>query len=160
MIPRYQVVPRTLIFVFHRDCVLLLRGVETKKNFPGLYNGLGGHVEHGESVLAGAERELFEESGIQGVELELCGLSIDSTHPDVGVEVHIFRGEIDREIAPIASDEGELEWVPVSELGRLPALPDLVPFVERCRGWKSGGRIFYAVADWNAKDGEQLRFYV
>ena len=118
------------------------------------------HVEHGESVLAGAERELFEESGIQGVELELCGLSIDSTHPDVGVEVHIFRGEIDREIAPIASDEGELEWVPVSELGRLPALPDLVPFVERCRGWKSGGRIFYAVADWNAKDGEQLRFYV
>ena len=129
-------------------------------NFPGLYNGLGGHVEHGESVLAGAERELFEESGIQGVELELCGLSIDSTHPDVGVEVHIFRGEIDREIAPIASDEGELEWVLVSELGRLPALPDLVPFVERCRGWKSGGRIFYAVADWNAKDGEQLRFYV
>ena len=153
MIPRYQVVPRTLIFVFHRDCVLLLRGAETKKNFPGLYNGLGGHVEHGESVLAGAERELFEESGIQGVELELCGLSIDSTHPDVGVEVHIFRGEIDREIAPIASDEGELEWVLVSELGRLPALPDLVPFVERCRGWKSGGRIFYAVADWNAKDG-------
>ena len=126
MIPRYQVVPRTLIFVFHRDCVLLLRGAETKKNFPGLYNGLGGHVEHGESVLAGAERELFEESGIQGVELELCGLSIDSTHPDVGVEVHIFRGEIDREIAPIASDEGELEWVPVSELGRLPALSDLV----------------------------------
>lgn len=160
MIPRYQVVPRTLIFVFHRDCVLLLRGAETKKNFPGLYNGLGGHVEHGESVLAGAERELFEESGIQGVELELCGLSIDSTHPDVGVEVHIFRGEIDREIAPIASDEGELEWVPVSELGRLPALPDLVPFVERCRGWKSGGRIFYAVADWNAKDRGQLRFYV
>ena len=36
----------------------------------------------------------------------------------------------------------------------------VVSFVERCRGWKSGGRIFYAVADWNAKDGEQLRFYV
>ena len=52
---RYQVVPRTLCFVTHEDAVLLLKGAPTKRIWPGRYNGLGGHVEPDEDVLAAAQ---------------------------------------------------------------------------------------------------------
>lgn len=155
---RYQVIPRTLIFVFCRDRVLLIHGAETKENFPGLYNGLGGHVEHGETIREGAARELFEESGIEGIPLELCGISVDATRAEAGVEVHIFRGEVMSEPALRASSEGTLEWVRREDVATLRAVPDLVPFLERIWDWKRGTPIFYALADWSANPEIRLRF--
>ena len=155
---RYRVVPRTLIFIFHAGRVLLLRGAKTKKNFPGLYNGLGGHVEYGETVLAGAARELFEESGITGVELELCGISVDATDADGGVEVHVFRGELSEAPLLKESSEGTLRWVGRDELASLEAVPDLIPFLDRI--WDRGRvePVFFAKADWKAPAGSQIAF--
>ena len=39
---RYHVVPRTILFVFKDDKVLLQKGSLTKKVNAGLWNGLGG----------------------------------------------------------------------------------------------------------------------
>ena len=55
---RYTLVPRVLCFVTSGDEVLLLKGAPGKKIWPGKYNGLGGHVERGESVHAAARREI------------------------------------------------------------------------------------------------------
>lgn len=158
MAERYRVIPRTLIFIFHEGRVLLLRGAMTKKNFPGLYNGLGGHVEHGETILDGAARELFEESGLSGVFLELCGISMDSTHPDAGVEVHIFRGDLSHPQRLRESSEGTLEWVSREALAHLEGVPDLVPFLDRIWNRKHGDRVFFARVDWSAADGDQIFF--
>lgn len=158
MSERYRVIPRTLIFIFHAGRVLLLRGAITKKNFPGLYNGLGGHVEHGETILDGAARELFEESGLSGVVLDLCGISMDSTRSDLGVEVHIFRGELSYPPLLRESSEGTLEWVGREELAKLDAVPDLIPFLERIWDRRHGERVFFAHVDWNAPSGDWIFF--
>ncbi len=62
---RYQVIPRSLIFVRRGEQVLLLKGAAHKRLWANLYNGIGGHIERGEDALSAARRELAEESGLQ-----------------------------------------------------------------------------------------------
>ncbi len=146
---RYQVVPRTLIFLFNQDRVLLLKGAETKRNFPGLWNGPGGHVEHGETILAGARRELWEETGYQADDLRLCGIVLDQTDPDLGIEVHIFRGDIDLLPAePAASAEGEPRWFLQHELQGLALVPDVMVYLERIHNQKINSPVFFGRVSW------------
>ena len=75
---RYQFIPRVLIFLTSGDKILLLKGAPNKGIWPNLFNGLGGHVERGETVLQAAQREVLEESGLVVNNLWLCAnVSID-----------------------------------------------------------------------------------
>jgi len=70
---RYTVIPRVLIFPFASDGkVLLLKGAAHKRIWAGLWNGIGGHVETGESILQAAQRELREETGLLAERLLFC----------------------------------------------------------------------------------------
>ncbi len=124
---RYMLIPRTLIFLTRGEKVLLLKGDKNKRLWPGLYNGVGGHIELGEDVLSAAMREIHEETGLAPSKLWLCGTLTVDTQSNPGVCVFIFKGEIPQG-DPIISKEGALEWVKISDVNQLPLVEDL-PFL-------------------------------
>lgn len=86
----------------------------------GRWNGLGGKFEPGESPEACLRREVLEESGLK---VERAALKGFITFPNFDGEddwyvfvyvVTRFSGE------PVASEEGDLHWVPTADLAELP----------------------------------------
>jgi 8-oxo-dGTP diphosphatase len=126
---RYMLIPRTAIFLCRDDSYLLLKGAPTKRLWANKYNGLGGHVERGEDILAAAKRELFEESGLSA-DLWLCGTLIVDTGESPGIALYIFTGEAPG-TDPRPSLEGTPEWIPFNHLSELPVVEDLPILLER-----------------------------
>lgn len=122
---KYQVVPRTLIFLFDsQERVLLLKGSSTKRLWAGQYNGIGGHIEAREDILESAQRELKEETGLTNIILRCCGQIMVDVTEDVGIAIFIFRGKYEgQEWA--ASSEGDLAWISMSNLAEAPLVEDL-----------------------------------
>ena len=134
---RYQFIPRVLVFLTRGDEVLLIKRGADRQVFPNQYNGVGGHVEKGESVLATARREVEEESGLQPTDLWLCAVvTIDTGDADAGIVMWVFRGEADGE--PRASSEGEIGWVPVSKIGGLDMVEDIPTLLPKVLAMKRG----------------------
>jgi len=131
---RYQVVPRTLMFVTSinpasgGEELLLLKGAPNKRLWANKYNGIGGHVEPGEDFLTAARRELAEETGLQDVRLILRGVLNIAVHPSGdapnGVAVFVFTGRT-HERGVRASSEGSLHWVPMTDVASLALVDDL-----------------------------------
>lgn len=128
---RYHLVPRVLCFVTHGADVLLLKGAPDKRIWPGKYNGLGGHVERGESVHAAALREIREEAGVEVKNLRLRGVVTVDTGEAAGIGLFVFTAEaVSRDVVPSA--EGSLHWVKPAQfpgLDMVEDLPTLLPYV-------------------------------
>jgi 8-oxo-dGTP diphosphatase len=141
---RYQAIPRTLVFLTSDNPetgeqeVLLLKGAPTKRLWANKYNGLGGHVEAGEDILAAALREVVEETGLAPIILTLRGVvNIDTGHdpegPRPGVLMFVFCGESPGRTVT-ASTEGAAEWLPVARLNDYPLVDDLYEVLPRALG--------------------------
>jgi 8-oxo-dGTP diphosphatase len=140
---RYMLVPRTLIFIIRGNKILLLKGGKNKRLWSGQYNGIGGHVEQGENILAAARRELLEEAGLVLADLWLCGITTVDTQTNPGVCIYNFRGEC-IEGEPTQSTEGSLEWIQFSDLNNLPLVTDLPTLLPKILGMKYGDPPFFA----------------
>jgi 8-oxo-dGTP diphosphatase len=119
----------TVAFVRCGDALLLLRHPAGGDRFPGLWNGVGGHVEAGEGIREAAQRELREEAGIEASALRLRGVIHEAGlagHPYV---VFVFAAESAGR-ALVARPGLELAWHPVSRLGELPLVPDVPLLLE------------------------------
>jgi 8-oxo-dGTP diphosphatase len=122
---RYTVIPRTLVFLTNGDDVLLLKGAPTKRLWAGRYNGLGGHVEPGETLMTAALREVEEEAGLapeQLADLALRAL-INVEGTPRGVLLCIFTG-VARTRTVASSPEGTPVWVPVAALDQIDLVDD------------------------------------
>jgi len=130
---RYTVIPRVLVFLTRADEVLLLRGAPDKKLWAGKYNGLGGHIEPGETPLQAAVREVGEEAGLTVETLTLRAVVHVMLASAPGVLFFVFTGTAPSgELRP--STEGEPVWVARSEIGTLPLVEDLPELLPRVLG--------------------------
>lgn len=151
---KYRVIPRTLIFLFKDDQILLLKGAPNKKIWAGYYNGIGGHVEPGEDALACAYRELREEAGTVDVHLHLCASVLVDTGSDPGVTLFVFKGQTgDFEIT--GSDEGKPEWITMRNVMNLKLVHDLYKLIPRVHIWQPGDDVLFARYSYSS-DGELL----
>jgi len=97
----------TLCFLFRNSHVLMLE--RQKEPNKGLWNGVGGHIEPGESPNYACLREIREETGLSVDGIRFCGiLSWESWYfPSGGM--YIYSIEVP-EGGVTASDEGQLAW--------------------------------------------------
>jgi len=114
-------------FVLDGDRILLLQWV--KKFYLGLWSGVGGGVEAGETPEQAVRREVFEESGLTLHRLHHRGNILtypaggeDPTSLDIYVAEE-WSGELQ------GSEEGLPQWVNRADLDRYPLIPFVKPFL-------------------------------
>lgn len=144
---RYQVIPRCLIFARREGRVLLQQVAPGRSSWEGLWNGIGGHVERGESPLEAATREFHEEVGLRLAAGALAGTLVVDLGADPGLVLFVFVGEAGSG-EPKASEEGRLGWFSPEAIDSLPVVSDLPLLLPRALAVLDGappfsGRSFY-----------------
>ena len=124
MADRHRVRPVTLAFVRHADELLLIRHPDDARRFAGRWNGVGGHVEAGEGVLAAARRELREEAGLDVATLRLRAVIHESGFGGDAFAVFVFAGEsATRTLHPAPGHE--VAWHALDGVEALPLVDDV-----------------------------------
>ncbi len=155
---RYQVIPRTLCFVTHGNEVLLLLGGANKRLWAGRYNGLGGHVEPGEDIYTSARREVREEAGLEVHDLRLrCVVHADAGDPAAGILFFVFTAVAD-ENRVVPSEEGALEWWPVSALPVDRMVEDLPVLLPKVLAMGPADPPLFAAYSYDEEDRLVIRF--
>lgn len=105
-----------------------------KPPYVGLWNGLGGKIEPGETPAAGAIREVKEESGVQLAAVSACGLVHWYVDGQLRGDLYLFSGDSQAVAGlPQATREGLLAAMPASwlndehNLGLVPDLKAMLP---------------------------------
>lgn len=100
----------------------------SKPEWPGV-TFPGGHVEHGESFVSSVIREVKEETGLDIRNPRLCGIKQWYEKPDVRYVVLFFKtNQFSGTLH--SSREGEVYWVPRTELRRCGLASDMDEMID------------------------------
>lgn len=98
-----------IIAVLDKDHKKLLVCKRSKEPYKGLYNLVGGKIEPGEEGLHAAYRELNEETGITGEDIELIHL-MDLVYYLEETKLEVYFGYLNKE-KEVYGNENELLWI-------------------------------------------------
>jgi len=157
---RYMLIPRILIFVTHGDQLLLMKGAPNKRLWAGRFNGIGGHIEQGEDTLSAAKRELKEETGLEKIDLWLCGTVTIDTGNNPGIALYVFRGESAEKTPLTPSEEGIPTWISQSQILELPLVEDLFILLPKVLAAEIGTPSFSASYHYDQEEQLIIRFGV
>ncbi|MCU0466944.1 MAG: NUDIX domain-containing protein [Anaerolineae bacterium] len=154
---RWLVIPRTLVFVFNGDDVLLMKRGAHRRVFPNKYNGLGGHVERGEHPSETAIREVYEESGLTVRDVRVRGVHHIDAGADTGIVMYVFTAQADQREISVTTDEGTLEWVSVTAVAGLDVVEDLPLVLPRVLAMADDAPPYFAHVSYDAADQIVMR---
>ena len=98
---------------------------------PGRWTPPGGRLEHGETALTAAHRELFEETGLTA-DLSPCR-TVDHRGPHGGVRFHVFTADTDATQRDVVLGEGlDMRFLSSEEI----EARDLTTSCRRLLGWE------------------------
>lgn len=134
---------QTIAFICRNDEMLMLN--REKAPTLGLWNGVGGKMEEGESEIACILREIQEETGVELQSSQIKDKGIVSWEVDGartgGMHIFIAHVEADYQLeTPIRTPEGILEWKKISWLladqnyGVGEMIPKYLPKLFGCEG--------------------------
>ena len=110
----------TLCYIEKDDCYLMLHRVKKAVDInKDKWIGIGGHLEEGESPEECLVRETREETGLELTDYSLRGVItfVTDRYPTEYMSLYTaagFSGTL------LSCDEGDLEWVPIKEVEKLP----------------------------------------
>lgn len=110
----------TLCYIEKDDCYLMLHRVKKAVDInKDKWIGIGGHLEEGESPEECLVRETREETGLELTDYSLRGVItfVADSYPTEYMFLYTaagFSGTM------ISCDEGDLEWVPIKDVEKLP----------------------------------------
>lgn len=110
----------TLCYIEKDDCYLMLHRVKKAVDInKDKWIGIGGHLEEGESPEECLVRETREETGLELTDYSLRGVItfVTDSYPTEYMFLYTatrFSGTM------ISCDEGDLEWVPIKDVEKLP----------------------------------------
>ncbi len=114
--------------------ILLLKRSSTKDFAPNKYTGIGGKVDPDETIEQSAYRELGEETGMKDILLtHFADVIFDNDD-----SISCYTALLDPTILPTCN-EGELEWVAVSDLFSKPLVDTARAYLSN---WKEKGFAF------------------
>ncbi|KAI8097225.1 NUDIX hydrolase domain-like protein [Halteromyces radiatus] len=110
MLPIKSKKPLTLVFPLDKSKNKILLGFKKRGFGMNKFNGFGGKLEAGETVLQAAHRELTEESMIKAQDMKKIGINFFTFEDDpVGLEVHVYF-VTDYLGTPTETEEMRPEW--------------------------------------------------
>jgi 8-oxo-dGTP diphosphatase len=121
---RYTIIPRTITFMIRGHELLLIRIASDRGAWAGKLNGIGGHIEEGETPASAAQREIQEETGLTPEILKLCGVVIIDAGGKPGIGLYVFAGYAPPgELHP--GPEGQPGWYAIENLESEQLVSDL-----------------------------------
>lgn len=104
------------------DVLLMHRNLRIDDDHLGKYNGLGGKMDRDEDIWTCMKREIYEEAGIEALQMHLRGTINWTGFGKNGEDwmgfiflITSFSG-----IPHKGNHEGELEWIPVDQIFEYP----------------------------------------